>query len=384
MWELAAKRGIGYMFPGSKTREMTVEDVWDVMPSVNNRKPKRYVKWREFLGACKAVAQSQTERTVLPVRIFDLSINTGESLSCLMLEIWASEIMDLPLGDNHKLAFFNQFKQIRWGVPGNKGMSDWIEDSDYRLAFYRSWLLLLEVITLSDLVDRQTIPKLKTRPLSGAAVATRHWYKTACGKQMCPVTNEPSLPVRMPGHFSVRGDWFLAVAGGSRSERLARRALDLLSTRRANFRRMELGIGLPTRDTTPRRMFDRLPTALIKLDTRRRSVAVTYGELIGQGVERDSAEFGWFWRSQLCDYHRHNRLWRQWIGQMIVKWDDIRNQAGPTWRSGFEIYDRLDGKSTAEAMNIIKRLHLKSWGEFNRMCDVLQKQLRTATNSPGG
>src|SRR5262249_9623181 len=87
----------------------------------------------------------------------------------------------------------------------------------------------------------------KSKKLDFSAVASRHWYKTA---SQCPdeiTSKEPLVAVRLPGRFSVRGDWFLAVSGGSRSIRQAERALDLLNSRRANVIRLQLGVGLPTR-----------------------------------------------------------------------------------------------------------------------------------------
>ena len=63
----------------------------------------------------------------------------------------------------------------------------------------------------------------------------------------CPdeiAAKEPLVAVRLPGHFSVRGDWFLAVAGGSRSIRQAERALDLLNSRLGKRNSLADGSGL--------------------------------------------------------------------------------------------------------------------------------------------
>jgi hypothetical protein len=189
------------------------------------------------------------------------------------------------------------------------------------------------------------------------------------------VTKEPGLPVRLPGRFAVRGDWFLAVAGGSRSGRLARRALDLFSSRRANFRRLELGIGLPTRDIASPEMVDLLQTALVKRDRQGRTVAVTYGELIGCQIHKLPHHFGWFWRSQLRNYHRHSRLWQRWIAQMVAQWEDIRLQFGSKWRNGFDIYDQLEGRPAQEAILYLEGEKLESWTKFREMCRLLERQL---------
>jgi KaiC/GvpD/RAD55 family RecA-like ATPase len=370
MWESVGQRKIGY-------KNLTVSHVWQRMPNVVDREQKPYVSWRSFLGACKTVAQAQAEKASQLVRPIDVSTLSGESLCCLMLEIWASEIVDtLP---KEKLdAFVKSVAHVEWKAQTDQSLTNWLNLPEYLLAFYRTWLLLIDVMVLSDVVDRQAIPRIKMREADGSAAATRHWYKTACGHQLCPLTNEFALTVRLPGHFSVRGDWFLAVAGGSRSERLAYRALDLFSTRRANFRRMELGIGLPTRDIAPEDEFDRLPTALVKVDMLRQKTAVTYGELIGTGIQR-RPHFSWLWRSQLRDYHRHSIVFQRWIAQLIAKWEDLRSTFGPGWQSGFEIFDSLEGKTQSSGHTILNQL--ESWSMFEDMCGLLRKQLEIASLS---
>ncbi len=370
MWDLANDRFIGY-------RGLKVGDVWRKTPNVIQRAPQPAVSWRAFLGACSEVAKAHSARMSEPVRALDVSTLAPESLSCLILEMWASEIADsLPAAKRTK--FFGHLKHTDWSHATREGLVEWLANPEFRFALYRVWLLLIDSLTLSDLVDRQTIPILKAREAEGAAAATRHWYKTACAKQHCTVTNELMLPVRLPGHFSTRGDWYLAIAGGSRSERLGRRILDFLSSRRANFRRMELGIGLPTRDVSSPERFIQLPTALKKRDGHGRLSAVTYGELIGSGfIAKD--DFHWLWRSQLKDYFRHSRLLHKWVAQMITVWEDLRNKIGPQWRSGFDLYDEFEGKSLAKAMPMLEGL--ESWREFYDMCLLLEEQVNIASSS---
>ena len=213
------------------------------------------------------MAQDQTER--LTRKVFALGVSTlgPESLPCLVLEMWASEILDL-LPPDEKAEFVSSLDHIDWSADRAEDLCDWILKDDFKLAFFKTWLLLSESLPLESLAGPQTTPPPKGHDANGVAVATRHWYKTACDNQRCPITGELSLAVRLPGHFSIRGDWFLAVAAGSRSERLGRRALDLLSSRRANFRRMELGIGLPTRDISSPDQFHKLPTACLLYTSR--------------------------------------------------------------------------------------------------------------------
>jgi len=138
---------------------------------------------------------------------------------------------------------------------------------------------------------------------------------------------------------------------------------------------MELGIGLPTRDIASKASFGSLPTALEKRDEGRTS-AVTYGELIGSGIER-SDHFSWLWRSQLSDYHRHSRLLQRWIGQVAETWDDLQKKRAPEWLSGFTIYDKLEDKREHDGTSE----HLLKWSEFKELCEQLRKQLEIASES---
>ena len=135
------------------------------------------------------------------------------------------------------------------------------------------------------------------------------------------------------------------------------------------------GIGLPTRDIAGRDAFDRLPTALVKRNGGP-TTAVTYGELIGAGIQRFN-HFSYLWRSQLRGYHQHSQLLQKWTGQMIAKWDDLRKQFGSEWKSGFSVYDSLNGKSYSDARKILTGL--QSWTEFMNVCDLLKAQLKIAS-----
>ena len=100
----------------------------------------------------------------------------------------------------------------------------------------------------------QPLPTRARPSTANWRASARHWYKTAClvceadEKQYGNDAVVTRVPMRLPGHFSVRGDWYLAVAQGSRSNRLADLALDMLTSRKANRTRLHGGLGLPTRD----------------------------------------------------------------------------------------------------------------------------------------
>ena len=220
-----SKEDVGFSrFQKNRLSRLHRKKLWSGMPNVFVREQQPPTSWRAFLGACKTVAQVHAERASTPIRILDVSTLAPESFLCLVIEIWASEILNL-LGTDERSQFCDLYGHVDWRCAAKTGLLDWIQNYDYLLAFYRTWLLLVESLSFPDMVERYTIPRLKAQEVDGAAAATRHWYKTACEHQRCPITDELVLPVHLPGHFSIRGDWFLALAGGSRSERLGRRAL---------------------------------------------------------------------------------------------------------------------------------------------------------------
>lgn len=128
----------------------------------------------------------------------------------------------------------------------------------YPIQFYKAWLLLLDVLDFNRYLDDEHPFEIKfDYQAQSDAVAVRHWYKTA-STPILPAAGDAAavaharqhgrIPVRLPGYYAMRGDWHLAVARGSRSDKLADRALDILSSRRANRARLHMGVGLPTRD----------------------------------------------------------------------------------------------------------------------------------------
>ena len=395
MWEHAGGRETGYERDGIKD---TVKDVWNLIPKAQSTpRKKEYVPWRRFLGASRAVAQAHAKRSDTPVATLDVSMLATESLLCLVLEIWASEIADLTL-DDRQGAFFNGLDRINWAIKEPESLIDWLDWEKYPervLAFYKTWLLLVESLPMGNLTEDETIPRLKIREAHGNAAATRHWYKTACNNQGCPIPAELAISVRLPGHFSVRGDWYLAIAGGSRSERLGRRALDLLSTRRANFRRMELGIGLPTRDLMPDESTRHLPTALGVRDAGGQITAVSYADLTALGSNRkdsnvdEAHKFHWLWRSQLSEYHRQSRLTHSWLGQLVVQWSLPEHHPSCNWVDGFAGYDSLKdiGKelSVEQRRDAIKEKldKVASWMMFRELCIQLREQMIIASASRG-
>lgn len=241
----------------------------------------------------------------------------------------------------------------------------------YSLQLYKAWLLLIEVLEFRR-YHRTTAPVELVNdylPDTGS-VAVRYWYKNACaylqGDERTDHEHEGRLgkvPVRLPGHFSMRGDWFLAVAKGSRSSRLADLALDILTSRRANRTRLEAGLGLPTRDLVHGPALASVRTGL-PLHTLRGKIYLSYGKLLHLGgsfaslaqpdqgrpqpgdaspaMEQDS--FFWLFRSGFEQYYRYAPVFRNWVTRLVSWTDALRTgDVGIAGRSqGFDTYDALE------------------------------------------
>lgn len=371
------------------------------------------VTWRIFIEACKKVAERQSDKLSKPITAFDFAQISPESFSCLVLEIWFSEIYE-SLKRQGKV---EELKKIvgpvskrRFCVPMSDGenkdsklrLSALLED--YWLELYKTWLLLIEVINFSDIIGDATAFDFdfKSKNTDFSAIASRHWYKTA---SQCPdeiAGKEPLAAVRLPGHFSVRGDWFLAVSGSSRSIRQAERALDLLNSRRAHVTRLQAGIGLPTRSLI-NQSIGRLRTRLVSHEWGQDNVEYdTFLKIKAQNVGDDKDDFYWLWRSSLDDYAHCNRIWHKWLNRTLLWWYRKLLRYKSVWVNSFEVYDSLtidppvDHDEFAPDLSIIwrmkqkdleKRYKVKSRAQlivrrnFWDLVEVLKEELKQASEA---
>jgi KaiC/GvpD/RAD55 family RecA-like ATPase len=449
-WEEAFHLRIGaHDFPANYFSNLTVKDVWDKLRKATHGNtpgtdPKASaeaqeqelpqnqlgpVSWREFLAASKKVAEFQSYRTSSPATAFDFTMLIPESFSCLILEMWLSEAYETlrsyegrNKADQAKYKRLRKRKQIlkgigrrRWQDTQNMTLLDYLHQekgkslgtilaerrnsqdvNNFSLELYKTWLLLTEAINFAELVDSSSHLnfEFKSRDVSAQAVSARHWYKTASKfvDSLRPEQLEDNwVPVRLPGHFSVRADWFLAVAGGSRSSLLADHALDLLSSRRSNVTRLQEGIGLPTRQ-----LFDtdnevsHLRTRLICAPEKGEPLHnVEYDEFRKIGASKDFGDsddddFYWLWRSGIASYNRHSRIWHKWLNRSLLWWHSWRQRYGSEWTSGFEVYDLLtnaefgDEAVALKASESFKKLNLESWNLFHEIRDILIAELEQA------
>ncbi len=365
-------------------------------------------EWRPFLEACKLVAAAETRRLSQPVPAFDLSAVSPDSVGCLVLEIWASEIFRRLWGSSEKGE--DRLNQLKKGISARmlyqnagsqEGLIEWLaEDASlatlwrdraaYKNFFpelFKTWLLLNEVLDFASFLgpDRRFHFPVGRLPIPNA-IASRHWYKTACLQETEPqgAAGRKYLPVALPGHFTTRGDWYMAVAGGSRSERLADLAMDVLSSRRGNFVRLQAGMGLPVRDLLPDDTCKDIRTPILL--SRDPAVIATYGDIVSLGgkcgdpegdcrpcPDLHRKEMYWLWRSGMADYDRQSRVWGSWLNRVFewtLNWRALPQSAKI---DAFKLHATCDGgdwNSAYEDPTLLK---------FAELCDILVAGLKQAS-----
>lgn len=327
--------------------------------SNGSKKPRPRPSWRAFLGACDAITRASTTKSPSRYTAFDVCLLSSESFSCFILEVWMSEVSiivrSMQNGAERK-AFDTWLKSLAtrsWApLPGARRLFDEPDSASCDVssrAFLRTWLLLADVLDLERFASPSQPFQPVSRDANTTAVATRYWYKMACtAQQRDPAT--VTVAAGLPGSFSTRGDWFLGVAHESRSWRLADRALDFLSSRRANFERMQLGIGLPTRtiedeQKTAVRTFLKGPVEERSHHpqkiTQNSMMNVSYAAVQALGAPGSDGQFFWLWRSSFKDYDRLNAIWQKSLVRLVIAWQDFKREHQHDMVSCFDMYDVL-------------------------------------------
>ncbi len=392
--------GVGSLKVG--VEKIEINEIWRALSVPAelkpNTDPSRQISWRQFLEACWKVAansphchqagQPVDEITVLP---FDVDLSTLESLSCLMLEVWASEIYRV---DENVARIFPP----RRDAPTDFGLVELIdrEEGRHRRALFRAWLLVNAVLA-PEQFPRENFRLHRERPWPNA-VACRHWYATASPVAMEQERSGRQLtPLRLPGHFTTRGDWFLGIAAGSRSRRLGERAIDLLTSRRANITRMQRGLGMPVRGfsesimsedghwsdaefRTPFRTYDEDHSGRPRR-LRLHDMLWLGGHPMPRGIFKAESIPSLFhlWRSRLRGYDRHARIWFRWL---IYAFDSMHHRETPAPHKlefGDDLFSRYDDLEAWMLAPDASQKTDAAFSHFNRLCDELSASLRRAT-----
>jgi hypothetical protein len=255
---------------------------------------------------------------------------------------------------------------------------------------YKTWLLLSEVFDFDSFLDADDAFILRQGGASSVhAVASRHWYKTACtfSKELYASAgiHDSLVALRLPGSYSTRGDWFLGYTKSSRSRLLAEHAIDLMSSRRGNITRLQRGLGLPVRDFVGDGKCGEFRTALLCMMEKSANYDkqisspidfLPYGELCKLGKIKKNSELEWLFRSRIQDYDRLSRPLQKWLAR-VFRWSGDRKRAGRHGlKGGFAAYDDLTCKCPSNA-------GYEGFEEFGEMCDFLKAALIAAKRGAG-
>lgn len=329
----------------AKKVTVTVGDVWNTLANERDRivigdtgSPGglKEVSWAKFLQACQIISQRENIATL------DIDAMKPESLSCLILEMWASEQYELDRKNNGPCDPFDTAQ--RSSDRSKYSLRELMQQ--YKVSLY---------FALSRLVNTCSHLRAQRRQLfrehaSPRFAASREWYHSAAVR-FKERTHEDFCVLRLPGWFCVRGDWALAAPAGTRSTQLSLVAAELLSSRRMNLLRLQDGIGLPTRDVLPNAKIGELPTAIPgrKRDISR-SEPISYEELCNLGAIQEDRDYRWIWRSQIRDYDRDSFYWRRWIARLIEEqhdWNAILSapEVKTLWEGRHELEQKVASKS---------------------------------------
>lgn len=226
---------------GVQIKDLTVGDIWnslcigaDAKFELKTGKKDNSLlvpSWELFLQACHCVALNSGKRS------FDVDIRTSESLSSLVLEIWFSSIANRYICKKIKSEDVSHVFTSMLVSKGQDRLSLRALVKEYLNEFIYSLRVLIRFLP-----GRFREKKFQLSAHDRDAVAVRTWFATAVH---CQQSNRDLAPLRVPGRYSVRGDWYLAVARGSRSMLLAESAIKKLMSQSMNRKRLREGIGLP-------------------------------------------------------------------------------------------------------------------------------------------
>lgn len=343
---------------------------------------KRFLQnlsWHDFANLCVVVRKFLDSNVAKSKSLSDLVVfgpyyGSAENIPCLALEIFASELA-MDFSESEKITdCFPAFRHDN----ANKSLVEIV--SENKVIFLKSALLMAAMIDSKCISELNRTSEIKWDQMP--FVFSRQWYSTACrwqsdGARQCDNIYDYC---GLPGLYTARGDWFLAITKGSRSYRMGERAIDILCSRRANIVRLQNGMGLPVRGSevpTEAELWSYLDSTQKSRDeivpNKRK-----FSEILGWGPEVEYQQhgtstnnkigrpgFNWLWRSRIRLYERHSRIWRRWLiaflnatkeqsaDHLLKEYDDL-NQRGQTQR----ITDFAKGKWVNDLISTLQKATL--------------------------
>lgn len=376
------------------------------------------ISWKKFTELAVELCKKRNGQSVAPPRNrksvspkasgiakcyipFALAPEIQESLACIFLEIWVSQIeLNLTVED--------AFKYSRHDVESIDSLGDSFRK--FKKQAVQALLLLSALLPPERVSDENELIANEVLAKQGLVpIAIRSWYSASAwidAEFLSPgAVSEPDkptasddtsdvpvqvyrsfVPAQLPGTRIVRGDWFLSIARGSRSYQMGERAIDILCSRRANIVRLQKGIGLPVRDSHEdgaRELWTALwyhaestQKGTAAQTTYIRESRVKYEELLTlapvSNANQPSA-INWLWRSRIGQYDRHSRLFRRWICAMLKRMPLMLGSAynaDDHSRTMLNILDETEGTTIKEISGLT---------EVSASVDQLIESLRRAT-----
>ena len=175
----------------------------------DRRADQPLVCWRQFAEATKNVGALASMRLGQHAPAFDMPIRSGESISCLVLEMWASEVYakykreSLLRPDNTHLLpiLFGRFTRRSWSRAEMGGLLGLLQEPEgnslmtvyfralsrgelprlhhQSLELFKATLLLCEILDLPTIAKSDDPWSLNARAVQPHAVSARHWFGTA-------------------------------------------------------------------------------------------------------------------------------------------------------------------------------------------------------------
>lgn len=274
--------------------------------------------WPTFLVACHRVALATGDSREYS---FLLADGDPESLNCLVLEMSFSILdtfLEVKGSSDSALAVITSLSKL----------TDTSKDSHVGLPFLA---LLVAVQLISEFVEIGNSNEVPVAPPS----AGRYWYGSAC--RATQVYNSGHFePMRIPGKYSTRGDWYVGYLASSRSYYLGDLALQTLKTDRSSSRRMECGVGLPFSE------LDDWPTGLTHENvSRKRAVKLGELKLFAPNYPVEKNRPCTLWRESLTNYSAESRVFRSLVKEAIEAFRQIRKYDPAKWYSGVATYEAI-------------------------------------------